>query len=251
MEASAKTDILTLPVQVASRVDVGRLLREVEALDNFLSQSAIREPGTPVKLPKTSRLLDEFIMGNKLNALHAADRKRMRDFLANVRTKAPVLHMSFSADPSPSFIQKLMTWLRQEIHPMVLLQVGLQPNIGAGAVLRTTNKHFDFSLRQRFKKERDNLVARLDTIAEKPGPAVSTPAATTPDPTPPPAPVQPQQPTPEAPAPPEVPSVPAPETETPEQLAKEVEAAIAQLDPGKAAPAQAPAAQPPQGAPHA
>ena len=67
------------------------------------------------------------------------------------------MHISFSADPSPLFTQKLIAWLRSEIHPLVLLQIGLQPNMGAGCVVRTSNKYFDFSLRDRFKSKGEML----------------------------------------------------------------------------------------------
>lgn len=152
---------LTLPIQVTGRADIGRLLREVEQIDNFLKQAAIRQPGTPVKMPKTSRLLDEFAGSNKVNLLHDEDRARTLNFLIAVKAKAPVLHMSFSVDPSPGFIQRLTTWLRTEIHPLVLLQVGLQPNIGAGCVVRGTNRYFDLSLREHFKKQKLLLVDKL------------------------------------------------------------------------------------------
>lgn len=150
-----------LPVAVVGRVDVGRLVRELEAVDNFLNQAAIRQPGTAVQLPKTSRLLDEILLMNKVNTFQELERRRLADFLRNVYEKAPTLHMSFSADPSPLFMQRLMTWLRREIHPLVLVQVGLQPNIGAGCVVRTDNKHFDFSLRNRFGERRDMLMQVL------------------------------------------------------------------------------------------
>jgi F0F1-type ATP synthase delta subunit len=93
--------------------------------------------------------------------LHEDSRQRLTSFLEEVRNHAPTLHMSFSADPSPAFTQRLITWLRSEIHPIVLLQVGLQPNIGAGSVVRTTNKYFDFSLRSRFKQKGDVLAQLL------------------------------------------------------------------------------------------
>ena len=152
---------LSLPIQATGRVDIGRLLREVEQIDSFLKQAAIREPGTSLKMPKTSRLLDEFASSNKLNLLQDEDRSRVLNFLIMVRAKAPLLHMSFSVDPAPAFVQKLITWLRAEIHPLVLLQIGLQPNIGAGCVVRGTSKYFDFSLREHFKKQRPLLIEKL------------------------------------------------------------------------------------------
>lgn len=155
------TGYLALPVGVVGRIDVGRLLREMESLDSFLSQGAIREPGTPMRLPKTSRLLDETILNNKVNVLQEAERNRLLHFLMEVYSRSPVLHISFSADPSPVFLQKLVAWLRREIHPLVLVQVGLQPNMGAGCTVRTTNKYFDFSLRNRFSEKRTALAEYL------------------------------------------------------------------------------------------
>src|SRR3989344_8018466 len=149
-----KQSVLILPLTAVSRMDVMRAIREIDALDDFLAQSAIRQPGTNVKLPKTSRVMDEVVEINKLNILVEADRKGLLKLMKQVYEEAPVLHISFSADPSPLFIQRLVSWLRVEVHPSVLLKIGLQPNIGAGCTIRTKNKYFDFSLRQNFKNQR-------------------------------------------------------------------------------------------------
>lgn len=152
---------LTLPINATSRSDVSRLLREVDGLEEFLRQAAIRTPGTALQLPKTSRLFDELTNANQLNMLREEDRNRLRTFLTVVRAKAPVLHMSFSADPSPLFMQKLVQYLRSEIHPLVLVSTGLQPHIGAGCIVRSTNKIFDFSLRKHFTEKRSLLIEKL------------------------------------------------------------------------------------------
>lgn len=163
---------ITLPTQATGRVDIGRLLHEAELIDNFLKQAAIRQPGTAVKMPKTSRLMDEFMAANQLNMLQENDRALILRFLANVKEKAPLIHISFGVDPAPAFLQKLVTWMRQNIHPLTLVQVGLQPNIGAGCVVRSTNKFYDFSLRQHFKSQKQLLVQKLH--GEKPTAAAHT-----------------------------------------------------------------------------
>jgi hypothetical protein len=152
---------LSLPTLVASPADVGRLVHELEQIGEALLQLGLRAGGTAVKMPKTSRLMDQVIQLNQLNLLAAADRAALGQYLATVRQRAPVLHISFSADPSPAFTEKLMVWLRREINPHMLLTIGLQPGIGAGCVVRTTNKYFDFSLRQDFAKKRELLLAGL------------------------------------------------------------------------------------------
>lgn len=153
---------LTLPLQVTSPVDVGRLHRELETIDGSLTQAALRKDGSESDIPKTTTLLDRTLQLNKLDLAKASHRKRLIDFLVLTKAKAPILHMSFSADPSTTFIEHLLTWLRQEIHPNLLLTIGLQPNIGAGCIVRSTNKYFDFSLRQDFASKRGLLLEKLN-----------------------------------------------------------------------------------------
>ena len=152
---------MRLPAGVVTRTHVGSLSQEAESIDNFLTQAAIRQPGSSLQLPKTSRLFDELVSVNQLNMLHAADRKLIGQFLLVLRTKAPTLHISFNNDPSALFLNKLVVWLRQNIHPFLLIRIGLQPNIGAGCVVRTTNKYFDFSMKQLFDNNRELLISKL------------------------------------------------------------------------------------------
>lgn len=175
MEANAAvtTKELTLPVSIANKADVGRIEREVAAVNEFLEQAAIRQPGTAVTLPKMTKLMEELVSSNKLNLLVAADRKRLLDFLTHTRDKAPELHMSFSAEPSPTFMQKLTTYVRENIHPQALIQIGLQPTIGAGFMLRTTNKYYDFSLRTALKSKNDILMQQIRSTKEAAKPATA------------------------------------------------------------------------------
>lgn len=150
-----------LPLGVITRSDAGRLLREMEAIEDFLEAAAIRKPGTTLQLPKTSPLLEEFMSTNNLNSLQTDNRQYALALLKNLHSQAPVVHISFATSPSPLFLQKLITWMRQQIHPQLLLHIGLQPTQAAGCVVRTTNKYFDFSLRQRFTDKRELLSALL------------------------------------------------------------------------------------------
>ncbi len=166
-----------LPISVASPVDLGRLIRELEAIDNTLSQSAIRTGAESTELPKLSELLAQTVELNKLDLLQAGQRTLLLQFLMSIRERAPRLHMSFSADPSPQFSAKLTSWLREQVHPLVLLTFGLQPNIGAGCVVRTTNKYFDFSLGASLTKNRSLVMESLrEAIGQPPAVAVASPA---------------------------------------------------------------------------
>ena len=151
-------EILQLPASVVSGVDISRLSRELEAFEEYMEQARVRQrTGKTLTPPRTSRLLDELARANQLNLLQDADRERLKLFLDSL-DGAPTIHISFSADPSAAFTEKIVLWLRTNIHPHVLVQVGLQPNIAAGCIVRTPNKVFDFSLRENFNQKRQLLV---------------------------------------------------------------------------------------------
>ena len=160
-EASEKH--LKLPMVVASPTDINRLLRELADLDDALLQAKLRDSADPKVVPKTSQLLDETVQLNKLHLLQETDRKALQAYLEVIKNKAPVLHVSLSADPSVGFTTKLVAWLRSEIHPQTLVTIGLQPGIAAGCVIRTTNKRFDLSLRQQFLAARPVLLEKIHT----------------------------------------------------------------------------------------
>lgn len=152
---------LELPTLIFGPIELRRLQRELEALEEYIDQANIRNPGKQADLPKTSRLLDGLAGNNGYNLLMPNHREHLKKFLKDVETAAPVIHISLAADPSSAFTAKLVAWLRQNIHPYALLQLGLQPSIAAGCVLRTNNKSFDFSLRNRFTEQRALLLEAI------------------------------------------------------------------------------------------
>ena len=166
-KASDQKQLVGLPLLVARPIDVGRLLRELQSIEELASQAALVDKQADLKLPKTSQLMDKTVELNKLDLSKASDRKLLSDLLNLVKKQAPQLHMSFNSDPSPVFIEKLMEWLRREIHPIVLITIGLQPSIGAGCVVRSTNKYFDFSLRKDLAEHRDLLLSKMQATEVK------------------------------------------------------------------------------------
>lgn len=159
---------LALPESVISPTDIARLVREIESLDDFFRQAEIRQGGAPsTNIPQISKLMDQLIASNQLNLLQKNDRDLVVQVLTTMNTTAPVLHISFSVDPPGSHVQKIVSWLRTHVDPHVLVTVGLQPNIGAGCVIRTTNKLFDMSLREFFAGKRQFFVEKLhEAIAD-------------------------------------------------------------------------------------
>lgn len=159
-ETTAKPVGLVLPVQILTPGDISRLIRELQDLEEFFEEASIK--GANLKtVPQSTQQMTTFVKENNLNLLHEADRAALKKYLAIIKTKAPVVHLSFATDPKPDFLMKLALWFRTNADPYVLIQVGLQPNIAAGCVLRTTNKYFDLSFKQHFLESKAKLAIAL------------------------------------------------------------------------------------------
>ena len=111
---------IVLPLSVITDIDLSRVQRELGNLDEFLLQAAIRTPGTPMNLPRLSKLLDDMASENKLNLLEADNRTALINAINYLKEHAPRLHISFSAEPSAPFISKIAQYIRTEISPVAV-----------------------------------------------------------------------------------------------------------------------------------
>jgi hypothetical protein len=162
---------VALPLSVITVIDLARVGRELTDVDEFMLQASLRKPGTSMNLPRLSKLLDDTAQINKLNLLEEKDRKALINALSYVKEHAPRLHISFSAEPNAQFVTKVADYIRREIHPLALIQVGIQPTIAAGCILRTPNKQFDLSLRHHLKDSRtilSDLIHKVQDAAMQP-----------------------------------------------------------------------------------
>ena len=162
MEPEAEKVVgLQLPVGVVGPGDVRHLKRSLEKLEDMLQQMRLRTNSPVSKMPRASRLLEEFAATNRLNLLLPDDRQRATAFLAHTLTNAPVLHMSFAAEASRAFTTEIILWLRQNLRADILLNIGLEPTIAAGCIVRTPTHQYDFSLREHFAKQAGLLAKQL------------------------------------------------------------------------------------------
>ncbi len=151
---------IKLPLSVGSRYDLGRIIRELEALNDSLTQEKLRH--SKDKFEATlSKGLAAIVSDNDIDLNHKELRDSLIESLRSVKEHAPVVHISFATEPTPSVTEKITLWFRREIDPGILLSIGVQPSIAVGCVIRTRNKQFDFSLRQHLLQSRQILVDKL------------------------------------------------------------------------------------------
>ena len=153
---------LQLTPDIITALELNRVIRELENLDDFLHQANIRTPGSSMSLPKTTKLLEGLAEANGFSLLDTVHRKHLIGKLRNLKLKVKKVHISFAVEPSPRVIRKIVLWMRENIHPQVVVEIGVQPTISVGCIVRTTNKVFDMSLRNRFSSSKTILIGLVE-----------------------------------------------------------------------------------------
>ena len=123
---------LNISSLVVSPSDVSHLQREIIGLNDFFVAARARQTGTNMPLPKLTRVLNQVAKDNGVNLLDDTARQKLADARQLLYERAPTLHVSFATEPSPKALERLVVWIRTNIHPQALVQVGLQPSIAAG-----------------------------------------------------------------------------------------------------------------------
>jgi hypothetical protein len=166
-EVLAKTFAdFVLPASVVTKIDVSRLVTELERVDNDLTTAAVRaEKGGPaVAAPVLSQQMTDFLTQNQLNIENSKDRMDLIKQLRLLKDAVPIIHMTFAVTADPESLQQLALWLRTTINPQAVIAVGLQPSLVAGVYLRTPNHVHDLSLRAMLKNGRGLLVEELGAL---------------------------------------------------------------------------------------
>lgn len=152
---------LVLPPVIAGVAELSRVLRDIAQLDDYMIQSAIRQTGGELSLPALSDLLDELAIVNKLNLKSRADRNELRKFLEDAKQHSPVVYLGLAHKATSDEVAPIIGWMRAELHPTLLVRIGLQPGIIGGCTIRTPNHYYDFSLKQHFEAARKVLISRM------------------------------------------------------------------------------------------
>ena len=136
-DAKAESSLQLTP-DIITALELNRVIRELENLDDFLHQANIRTPGSSMSLPKTTKLLEGLAEANGFSLLDTVHRKHLIGKLRNLKLKVKKVHISFAVEPSPRVIRKIVLWMRENIHPQVVVEIGVQPTISVGCIVSPT-----------------------------------------------------------------------------------------------------------------
>lgn len=164
-EADVHGDFV-LPFNVVTKVEVSRLVTEVERVDNAMTAATVRKKAGSQgpSLPVLSEQLNDFLSQNDVSLNDSKQRSELIRKLRHLKDTVPVLHMTFSVTADRESLEKLAQWVRKTIHPQAVIDVGLQPGLVAGVYLRTPNHVHDFSLRKMLDGSRAILTKELEGL---------------------------------------------------------------------------------------
>lgn len=163
--AKTYTDFV-LPPSLVTKVDVSRLVHEIEWVDNEMTGAVVREKtGAPAQsAPVTSGPLQDFLNQNELSLDNSVERTEIIKQMRILKDKVPTVHMTFAVTADRESLEQLAAWLRESIHPQAIISVGLQPALVAGVYLRTPNRVMDLSVRAMLEDSHEKLTKQLGAL---------------------------------------------------------------------------------------
>ena len=123
---------------------------EVERLRSWLSDSEVKQKvgataaGEPSRSPETQALIDGWLEGKPMTA------DTLGELIAELAKLKPItVHVTLAALPGEGLKLTLIEWFRKNCRPDLLISFSADRTIGGGLVIRTPNRIFDYSFRQR------------------------------------------------------------------------------------------------------
>ena len=142
----ASNTVVILPVSILSKADLARAIRELEDYDRQAQQAALR--GATLAVTHFSQGIIEIARTEELQLDATSDRQQLLSQLQHLQGQTQQVNVSFAVQPSRRVVETITTWLRRNVSPSIIVQVGIQPSLIGGCVIRTTNRVFDFGFSQ-------------------------------------------------------------------------------------------------------
>lgn len=164
--AARSIDAFTLPASVISKVDLSRLVGELEQVNETMITATVRtKAGSPRdQPPELSTALTDFLQQNDLTLDNPQARTGLIKQLRQLKDTVPVIHLTFAVQADRESLGQMAQWLRTSVHPQAVIAVGLQPGLIAGVYARTANQVHDMSLRGLLADGRKLLVKELEAL---------------------------------------------------------------------------------------
>ena len=159
--------LFRLPSSVITKIDLSRLIRELEQLDNDMTTAISRTKvgAESAWQPVLSEQLTECISLNQLKLGEPSQRRNIIAELRSLKDAAPIVHMTFASPADQESLGKLAEWVRTKVHPQAIITVGLQPDLIGGVYVRTPNHVHDLSVRAQLAGHHDLIIQEVEALS--------------------------------------------------------------------------------------
>ena len=157
---------LTLPPTVATKAQLLSLRKNLDEVLESINQNNIRikEDVEAQPAPDVSGSLASLLAVNKLKP-SAEVMTQLKKWVEYLLHHAPIVRLTFSSEPGPKELSRMIDWFRQETGLVVLLHIGLQPSIAGGVMVRTTSHRYDLSLRNDLLSRTDKFIDAVNQVS--------------------------------------------------------------------------------------
>lgn len=129
-----------------------------ESIEDFLAKKGqLPEETTVIKL-----WFDQF--NNQLNPSNYY--KILNNIIKDINNLPTItIYIPFALPPREA--EKLGRWLRENVHPQVMLELRLDPTVIGGCALAWQGRYKDYSLRRLFKKRRGEILEIIRKVIKR------------------------------------------------------------------------------------
>lgn len=159
---------LKLPDTVFSSQDLNGLILEIHEYTKWLQHESIKQrvnasksSDHPVLTTAASDLIRQSNDGKDPSRAQLED---LIQTLKNYKDKAPSITVTLAAPPTVSVKRTLVTWLRENITPNVLVNFQFNSTLLGGMVVRSGSHIFDWSFRRQILENRDKFPEVLRNV---------------------------------------------------------------------------------------
>ncbi len=132
---------------------------ELHAYANELAAQRHGSPaGGPISLSPRAEAVLELLPQDKRDDASVEQWRMELEKLANT---APTVTLVLAAAATPGLKQELVGWLRENVHPYLLVNFRVNPDIVGGIVIRSVNHVYDCSFRKALLAHPENFTRLL------------------------------------------------------------------------------------------
>lgn len=140
-----------LPDSIYNSSQLRQLLTELKRLES------LRNPKNIV----FSSNLEELALANKIKKLNMAIVSKLHSFVGSIIAQANEITMALASTPSSEERDQLVSDMRRMFGKNLLVHFVIQPELLAGATIRTKSNFFDLSLRTALFDNKRKLVQEI------------------------------------------------------------------------------------------